>query len=264
MYGAIIGDIVGSPSEFAPRKTKEFEFFSPWQSNFPDFTDDTVLTIAVANTLMTGMPYVDSLHHFVRLEPHNRGYGTNFGQWVSNGEREPYNSYGNGSAMRVSPVAWYHDNLQDVLDEAVKSAEVTHNHPEGIKGAQATALAIYLARIGHDKETIKLEIESRFGYDLDRSYGEIQLFYSFDVTCQGSVPEAIICFLVADSFEDTIRNAVALGGDADTQACIAGSIAEAYWKDVPQNYIDTALGMLSKPIREVAVDFYDKHVNPKM
>ena len=210
----------------------------------PQFTNDSVLTIAVAHSLMSGKPYVDSFHYFVRMNP-KRGYGSTFGLWVQTGKKTPYNSFGNGSAMRVSPIAHYFNTEKDVLDEAKKSADVTHNHPEGVKGAQSVALAVSIARNGASKTDIKKEIIKRFGYDLNRTWAEIGLLYSFDVTCQGSVPEAIICFLALTDFEDAIRNAVALGGDADTQACIAGSIAEAFDGGVPSHHKEIAIKIIA-------------------
>jgi ADP-ribosylglycohydrolase len=245
-------------------KRSDFVFFEPpSQYATVKFTDDTVLTCAVAHSLMTLTPYVRSFHDFVRREP-RRGYGPRFGQWVMNGESEPYNSFGNGSAMRVSPVGWCFGSTADVLREAERSASVTHDHPEGIKGAQSVALAIYMARTGQDKADIKKAIESQFKYDLDRTLDEIRPDYKFDVTCQGSVPEAIIAFLEAESYDETVRFAVSLGGDTDTQACIAGSIAEAFYGGVPKKWKEKARACLTPFIRAVADEFDEKIVQKRI
>jgi len=227
MLGAIIGDIVGSVYEWNNIKTKDFPLFS--EKCF--FTDDTVMTVAVADALLNGGTtdnFIDSMKKFGRLYP-NSGYGGRFGSWVLSDEREPYNSWGNGSAMRVAPCGWFAKSLDEAETLAEKSAAVTHNHPEGIKGAQATAAAIYLARDGMKKDNIKDYIESKYKYDLSRTLDEIRPVYRFNETCQETVPEAIIAFLESSSFEDAIRNAISLGGDSDTLAAITGSIAEAYY-----------------------------------
>lgn len=228
MLGAIAGDLVGSRFEAHPIKSKDFELLAPQCR----ITDDSVLSLAVAQSLLEGIGYADNLKAFFRRYP-RAGYGGNFMFWAASQDRAPYYSFGNGSAMRVSPVGWHMDSEEKVLLEAEKSASVTHNHPEGIKGAQAVALAVFRARLGGDKETIRREIEERFQYDLSRNLEDIRPGYSFDVTCQGSVPEAIIAFLQAEDFEDSLRNAISLGGDSDTQACIAGAVAEAFFRDIP-------------------------------
>ncbi|MCB9419773.1 MAG: ADP-ribosylglycohydrolase family protein [Ardenticatenaceae bacterium] len=228
MIGAIAGDVIGSVFERRPIKTTDFPLFSPHSR----FTDDTVLTVAVAYAILNGIDYGEAIQDFGRRYP-NAGYGGSFFNWLLVEERRPYNSWGNGSAMRVSPVGWAFDSLDAVLAEAEKSAAVTHNHPEGIMGAQATAVAIHLARKGHSKTDIKAEISRRFGYDLERTVDGIRPFYHFDVSCQGSVPESIIAFLESDSVEDAIRKAVSLGGDTDTMGCIAGGIAEAFYGQIP-------------------------------
>jgi len=230
MFGAIIGDIIGSTREFQKNKTKDFELFPDGS----DFTDDTVLTIATADAILNKRNYGDVYKEYALKYP-NRGYGGSFYKWILDTNSEPYNSFGNGSAMRVSPIGWAFDTLEKVLEEAKKSAEVTHNHPEGIKGAQAVASAVFLARTGSSKEKIRDYLKSTFQYDLDRSVDEIRLRCTGDCSCIKSVPEAIICFLESESFEDAIRNAISLGGDADTQACITGSIAEAFYGDIPEN-----------------------------
>lgn len=257
MLGAIAGDIIGSVHEFLQEKTKDFPLFV----DHSRFTDDSVLTIAVADCLLTGLPYVDSFHRYTRAYP-DRCYGAGFWHWVESGSREPYNSWGNGAAMRVSPVGWAFDELEEVLDEAKKSAEVTRNHPEGIRGAQATAAAIYLARQGESKSRIRSSIQDRFGYDLSRSIDSIRPDYSFNESCQGTVPEAIVAFLDSTDYEDTIRLAISLGGDADTLACIAGGIAEAFYGGVPENIATQAMASLDDELRKVLVRFREEHGKP--
>ena len=224
MLGAVVGDIIGSYYEFHKIKTKEFELFHQ-QSRF---TDDTTLSVAIAKSILDDESYLDNVVDF-GLRYFEVGYGSGFKKWLKGSEHLPYNSWGNGSAMRVSAVAWAFDSEDKVLEEAKKSAEITHNHPEGVKGAEATALAIFMARKGETKERIREEISKRFEYDLSRTVDEIRPEYKFEVSCAKSVPESIICFLDSDSFEDAIRNAISLGGDADTMGAIAGSIAEAYY-----------------------------------
>jgi ADP-ribosylglycohydrolase len=209
-------------------KTEDFPLFT----SDSRFTDDTVLMVAVAHAILRGQDYASALKLFGRKYPH-AGYGGTFFEWLFSTRSEPYNSWGNGSAMRVSPVGWAFDSPDDVLAEARSSAAVTHDHPEGIKGAQATALAVFLARTGRSKDDIKREIADRFSYDLDRTLADIRPRYSFDASCQGSVPESIIAFLESENFEDAVRKAISLGGDSDTMACMAGAIAEAYYGSVP-------------------------------
>ena len=228
MLGAIAGDIVGSVFEGSGRKETDF----PLVSSRSTFTDDTVLTVAVAAVLLDGSDYASTLRHYGRRYPH-RGYGGSFHTWLHDDSLGPYNSWGNGSAMRVSPVGFAAKTVDEVLSEAHRSAAVTHNHPEGVRGAQATALAAFLARHGASKSELRHELTERFGYDLERSVEEIRPTYAFDVSCQGSVPESIICFLDSADLEGAIRLAVSLGGDADTMACIAGGIAEAFYGPVP-------------------------------
>lgn len=227
MIGAIAGDIIGSVYEHQPMKTTGFPLFQAKSC----FTDDSVLTVAIASAILNDTPYVDAVRQFGRHYP-NAGYGGSFIQWLAADNAGPYHSWGNGSAMRVSPVGFAYSTEAEVLAQAKATAEITHNHPEGIKGAQATALAVFLARSGADKATLRTTIAKRFAYDLTRNLDDIRPHYRFDVSCQGSVPEAIIAFLEADSYEATIRNAVSLGGDSDTQACIAGAIAEAFYGEV--------------------------------
>lgn len=229
MMGAIAGDVIGSVFEFNNVKSVRFPLFSAQST----FTDDTVLTLAVADAFMNGKDYAGTIRRCARAYP-NRGYGGRFRDWVASDDAGPYNSLGNGSAMRVSPVAFALDTEAAVLAEARATAVVTHDHPEGVKGAQAVALAIFLARTTRDKALIKRRISSEFGYDLSRTVASIRPDYRFDETCPGSVPEALIAFLESSSFEDSIRLAVSLGGDSDTIACITGGIAEAFYGGVPE------------------------------
>ena len=254
MLGAIVGDIVGSVHEFTRTKTKDFPLFTTEAS----FTDDTVLTLAVADWLLTGNDLIDLLQDAYAAHP-LAGFGGGFNRWSRKRSREPYGSYGNGSAMRVSPVGFAFDDLGDVLAWAKKSAEVTHDHPEGIRGAQATAAAIWYARRERDRDVIRTALEARFGYDLSTPLDTIRPDYEFDVTCQGSVPQALRAFLEATSFEDAIRNAVSLGGDADTMAAITGGVAEAYWSGVPGDIATTALARLEAGQREVVSRFRERY-----
>jgi ADP-ribosylglycohydrolase len=253
MLGAIAGDVIGSVHEAAATKTKRFRLFTPESC----FTDDTVLTIAVAECILDGADYVNAFHKYFRRYP-NAGYGGSFALWAETRRREPYNSWGNGSAMRVSPIGFAFDDLPTVLAEAERCAAVTHNHPEGIKGAQATATAILLARQGHDKPAIQEYVERTFGYDLSTPLAKIRRTYLFDVSCQGSVPQALRAFLEADDFEDAVRNAISLGGDADTMACIAGGVAEAFYRGVPPAIAADVADRLGDRLRDVVERFYRK------
>jgi ADP-ribosylglycohydrolase len=250
MIGAIAGDIIGSLYEFSPVKTKDFPFFQKGSR----FTDDSVLTVAVARAVLTGEDYQGSIHRLGRKYP-DAGYGGSFLKWLSSEAPAPYNSWGNGSAMRVSPVGFAFDTVETVLEEAAKSAVISHNHPEGIKGAQAVALSVYLARTTKNKNLIRREIGSRFGYYLERSVSDIRPNYSFDVSCRGSVPEAIISFLDSDSYEDAVRNAVSLGGDSDTLACIAGGIAEAFYGAVDKEICNKVREILTTELWEITTEF---------
>ena len=252
MIGAIAGDMIGSPYERYPIKHINFD---PVVSGF---TDDTVLTIAVAYSILNGTDIAKSLKKFAE-KYHSLPYGGGFRRWVRSWDDKPYNSFGNGSAMRVSPVGFAYDSAEEVLHQAKRAAEVTHNHPEGIKGAQATALAIYMARAGKSKDVIRKEITDRFSYDLNRTVEEIRPDYSFDVTCQGSVPESIIAFIDSESWEDAVKKSISLGGDADTMACITGGIAQAYYKEIPQNIVEDVTNRLSPDLREVLNEFNIKY-----
>jgi ADP-ribosylglycohydrolase len=251
MLGAIAGDIIGSLHEYSATKRKNFVLFEPGSR----FTDDSVLTVAVADSLLRGAPYLDKLHEYFRAYP-GAGYGSSFHDWAREGRREPYNSWGNGSAMRVSPVGFARESLEEVLAEAARSAEPTHNHAEGVRGAQATAAAIYLARTGHSKAEIRRTIIERFGYDLDRRLDDIRPEYRFNESCHGTVPQSIIAFLESDDYEDAIRNAISLGGDADTLACITGGIAEAFYGGVPPLIARLAMMHLDDRLKQVTTEFY--------
>jgi ADP-ribosylglycohydrolase len=240
MLGAIIGDIVGSVYEWDNIKTKDFPFFG--EQCF--FTDDTVMTVAVADALLKGGAsdnFIDSMKNIGNL--YLCSYGMSFRNWLISDTREPYNSWGNGSAMRVSPCAWFAESLDEAEALAERSAAVTHNHPEGIKGARVTAAAIYLARTDKTKSDIKSYIEGKYGYNLSRTLDEIRPAYRFDESCQGTVPEAIVAFLESTGFEDAVRNAISLGGDSDTLAAITGGIAEAAY-GVPDGIAEKAFGYL--------------------
>jgi ADP-ribosylglycohydrolase len=254
MLGAIAGDVIGSLHEGARTKTKAFPLLTPGSR----FTDDTVLTVAVAECLLRGRDYVDAFHDYFDAYP-TAGYGGTFLWWASSRRREPYQSWGNGSAMRVSPVAYAHSTLEEVLAAAKRCAEVTHNHPEGVRGAQATAAAVFLARTGSGKEDIRRYIEEQFGYFLDETLDQLRPTYQFDVSCQWSVPQSLIAFLESDGFEDAVRNAISLGGDADTMACIAGAIAEAYYGGVPDAIAGPVLERLDDRLRGVVQEFRERY-----
>jgi ADP-ribosylglycohydrolase len=250
MLGAIAGDIIGSVYEARPIKTTKFPLFHP----LCRFTDDTVLTVALADNVMHGAPFVALLKQYYRAYPH-AGYGGSFRQWAQSEDSRPYNSWGNGSAMRVSPVGFAGATLDDVLSRAQSSAEVTHDHPEGIKGAQAVASAVFLARTGQSKDQIKNYVEVAFGYDLDTPLDGIRPTYEFLVACQKSVPQAIRAFLESDSFEDAVRKAISLGGDSDTLACMAGGIAQAFFGGVPDGLTSRVYEVLDKQLGDVTRKF---------
>ena len=223
-------------------------------------TDDTVLTIALADSILHGTRYVDLLKRYFRAYPH-AGYGASFHQWAQSRDAQPYNSWGNGSAMRVSPVGFACETLEEVLEQAQRRAEVTHDHPVGIKGAQAVAAAVFLARTGQSKEQIKGYVEATFGYHLDTPLDEIRKTYEFHVSCQESVPQAIRAFLESDDFEDAVRKAISLGGDSDTLACMAGGIAQAFYGGVPEAIVlrvyealDDRLGGVTRKFMQTYVD----------
>ena len=253
LCGAIAGDIIGSVYEFEAFKETDFPLFR----NSSVFTDDTVMTVANADWLLTGNDLVGIMKGYGNRFQ-GRGYGGMFSKWLKESEPKPYNSSGNGSAMRVSPIGWVFETIEETLEVAKQSAEVTHNHPEGIKGAQATAACIFLARAGKSKQEIKEYIEKTFGYNLSRTCDEIRPNYQFDESCQGTVPESIIAFLDSTDFESAIRLAVSLGGDADTMGAITGSIAEAYYDGVPEHIKKEVLKRLPLKIIRVMQNFYHK------
>lgn len=255
MLGAIAGDVIGSVYEnkksWLALKSPDFEpLFHPRAR----FTDDTVLTAAVAEHLLSGADLAALLKDYANRYP-GAGFGGDFSRWVASDSDSPYGSWGNGSAMRVSPVAYAFDTLAEVLHAAKETARVTHDHPEGIKGAQATAAAIFLARAGADKPTIRDEVTRRFGYDLAFTVGEIRPGFAFDSSCQGTVPPALVAFLDSTGYESSVRLAVSLGGDADTLACVAGSVAAAYYGGVPAAIRAEALARLDDDLRRVVAEF---------
>jgi len=254
MIGAIAGDIIGSVYERRPIKTMDFPLFHP----DCHFTDDTVLTIAIADAILTGRSYLRSVLEIGRRYP-GAGYSSTFSRWLFSENPQPYDSWGNGAAMRVSPVGFAFSTENEVLQQAAETAQISHNHPEGIKGAQATALALFLARTSRDKQQIRQQITDRFGYDLNRSVEEIRPRYSFDVSCQGTVPEAIVAFLDSMSYEDAVRNAISLGGDSDTLACITGGIAEAFYGDVPDDIRQKIRESLTDELWDIADRFCRKY-----
>jgi ADP-ribosylglycohydrolase len=256
ILGAAAGDVIGSVYEGWRGRIKSAEF--PLFVHECRFTDDTVLTMATACAILHRIDYGRAYWEFGRRYP-NRGYGGSFRQWLASERPEPYGSWGNGSAMRVSPVGWAFDSIEAVLEEAAKSAAATHNHPEGIAGAQAVALAVFLARTGADKAAIRAAVEERFGYDLGRTVEAIRPGYGFDSSCRGSVPEAIICFLESADFESAVRLAVSLGGDADTQACIAGAIAEAFYGGVPEAIARETMMRLGAEFQEIIAAFEERY-----
>jgi len=253
MLGAIAGDIIGSIYEFENIKTTEFPLFSAGCT----FTDDTVLTVALADCLLSGGNYANFMKEYYRLYP-NAGFGGQFIKWAKSDDSKPYNSWGNGSAMRISPVGWFYNKLDEVLKKAEEFTAITHDHPEGIKGAQATAAAIYLSRTGSSKDEIRNYINNCHGYDLTPTCDDIRPAYRFDVSCQGTVPQAIIAFLESTDFESSIRLAVSLGGDTDTIACITGSIAEAFYGGVPTNIASRTFMRLDEKLKKVTTRFCDR------
>ncbi len=255
MLGAIVGDIVGSVYEFQNTKTTEFELFLNGKSRF---TDDTVMTLAVAKWLLTDREHspsglVKSMQELGRRYP-DAGYGGSFMHWIWSDTPRPYGSWGNGAGMRVSPVGLYADTLDEALCLAKVSAEVTHDHPEGIKGAQAVAACMFLCRIGTSKKDIRKYVETTFGYDLSRTLDEIRPGYAFDVSCQGSVPQAITAFLEGGTFVDVVRLAVSIGGDSDTIACMAGAIASCLYP-IPTDVAAVSDDLLTDELRSLKDNF---------
>ena len=250
MLGAIAGDVIGSVHEYEGTKTKQFPLFVPGS----DFTDDSVLTVAVADWILTGRDLVSVFHEYHAAHV-GRGYGGRFHQWALLKSREPYNSLGNGSAMRAGPVGLAFDTLDEVLHEAERSAAVTHDHPEGIRGARATAAAIFHARRMKDRDEIRRRLEDQSGYDLSTPLDQIRPAYGFDETCPGTVPQALRAFLESTDYEDAVRNAISLGGDADTLACIAGSVAEAFYGGVPEGIASRVRGLLDPELLAIVDEF---------
>jgi ADP-ribosylglycohydrolase len=254
IMGAIIGDVVGSVFEWDNVKTIKFPLFC----GKSDFTDDSVLTVATMDGILNKLDYTRIYQRYGRKYP-NAGYGGFFTDWIYDEYPEPYGSYGNGSSMRVSPVGWCYNTIEEVLRESKRSASVTHNHKEGIRGAQATASAIFLARTGKTKEEIKQYIQQTFNYDLERTLDEIRPTYKFNETCQGSVPEAIIAFLESKNFESSIRFAISLGGDSDTIGCITGGISEAFYKEIPEYIVENTLRVLPPEFVKMIEEFSVKY-----
>ncbi len=258
MLGAIAGDVIGSVYEGASPQPIDFPLFSAHSR----FTDDSVMTIAVAHAIRTGTEYAAALRHWGRRYPH-AGYGGWFRHWLVDDTAGPYGSFGNGSAMRVSAVGWAFDDETAVLEQAAASAAVTHNHPEGIKGAQAVALAILRGRRGDSMHAIRRRLEQDFGYDCSAELAELRATLGFDVSCQGTVPAAMVAVLAADDVEGAIRNAVSLGGDADTTACIAGAIAEAGFGGVPAALREPVLDRLDAPLAAEFEAFVTRYGLPR-
>lgn len=223
-----------------------------------DFTDDTVLTIAVADCILNKKDFSETIWGYGNQYP-GRGYGGRFSSWLQQDILKPYGSYGNGSAMRASAVGFAFNDIETIMEVAKQSAEVTHNHPEGIKGAQATAMAIFLARQGSSKQEIKDYITQTFNYNLDFTLDEIRPTYEYDVTCQGSVPQAIVAFLESSDFENAIRLAISIGGDSDTIACITGGIASAYYKQIPTDIIEFVVDKLPNDFIEIMNKFDEQY-----
>jgi ADP-ribosylglycohydrolase len=245
IFGTIVGDVIGSIYEARNIKTKQFELFCVGS----EFTDDTVLTIAILDSILNEIPYQQTVHKYGN-DYIRRGFGKSFREWLKTDGSLPYNSYGNGSAMRVFAIGYYETSLKEVLIESKKSAEITHNHVEGIKGAQCVASVIYFLKIGKSKNFIRNFVQKYF-YDLNFSIDGIRESYIFDVSCQGSVPQAIVAFLESSGFEDAIRNAISIGGDSDTIAAITGGIAAAYYKEIPKFMIKETLERLPKQFIEL-------------
>ncbi len=259
LLGAVAGDVIGSAYEFNPVKRTDIPLFVDKAGHRikSSFTDDTVMTVAIADWLINSGSLVKIIQDYGRRYP-RAGYGGMFYRWLFNENAKPYNSFGNGSAMRVSPVGWAFDTLEETLDAAKESSIVTHNHPEGIKGAQATAACIFMARKGKSKEEIKEYVKETFGYNLDRTCDEIRPVYSHVETCQESVPESLICFLESTDYESAIRLCVSLGGDADTMGAMAGAIAEAFYGGVPELIRAKTLSRLPDEFIDVLYNFGEK------
>jgi ADP-ribosylglycohydrolase len=263
MIGAIIGDIVGSQFEFT-KTIDSKDSFNLFDKKLCRFTDDTVCTIAIADGILHHSNGFETVLRYWCTKYWNVGYGHAFLDWLAFKNEIHYTSYGNGSAMRVSPCGWFDEKLQTNVDLAIKTAEITHNHPEGLKGASAITHAIWLAWNNFGKIQIKQSIEETYGYDLDLDYDEIRKQnVIFDCTCQVTVPQAIFAFLESESFEDAIRYAVSLGGDTDTIGAMTGSIAEAYYKDIPINVVYETMEYLPEEFKIIIKEFYTKYIIDK-
>jgi len=256
MIGAIIGDIAGSVYEYAGNKDPSVPLFPPGAS----YTDDSILAVATASAILDQRAYVSAYRQFGHQYPHPMGgYGLGFKQWLMGSDLKPYNSWGNGSAMRVAPVGWAFETLEQTIEEAKRSAEVTHNHMCGITGAQAVAAAIWWARHRKSKNEIRELVVRHFGYALARSVAGIRSTYTFDSSCQGTVPEAIAAFLDSTDFESALRNAISLGGDADTLGCITGGIAQAFYREIPPHLLNPARNLLPAELLGIVDRFSERY-----
>ncbi len=259
MFGAIIGDIVGSRYEWKNCKSTDFEFLDPRSR----FTDDSTLTIATADAILNDLPFADAYWNWGNRYPY-AGYGGRFSEWLHSTDKKPYFSFGNGSAMRVSPVGWAFETLEETIEAACRSASVTHDHPHGIEGAESAAAAIWMARNGKTKEEIRDFIENHFFYDLSRSLDEIRPDYEFDVTCMGTMPVAFRAFLESEDYVSAVRLAVSVGGDSDTIACITGGIADAFYREIPEEVHTFMRAKLPQEMLEIIDQFEEKYVTRKL
>jgi ADP-ribosylglycohydrolase len=255
MIGAIAGDIIGSVYEWHNIKTTDFPLFSPNSK----FTDDTVMTVAVADCLLNNKNYTETLKYYGRTFP-NVGYGDDFYNWIKSRNDKPNNSYGIGAAMRISPIGYIFNDIESICIEAEKMTVISHNHPEAVKGAQAIAVSIFLSRNGKSKIEIRDFIEHRFGYSLSRRLDDIRLNYKYNESCQGLVPEAITSFLESENYEDAIRKAISLGGDSDTMACVTGGIAEAFYGDIACVIIAETKKRLPSDLLDI-IDQFEQRIN---
>lgn len=254
MLGAIVGDVLGSPFEFNNVKSTDVRFFGYGTQ----CTDDSILTVATADALLTGKSYAAAYQDYYHRYP-NAGYGGSFSSWANRREEGPYNSWGNGSAMRCSPAGWARDTLEDVLAEAERTAMVTHNHPEGVRGAQATAGCVFLARTTRNREQIRQFVVDGCGYNLDQTIDEIRPTYEFRVSCQGTLPVAALAFLESTDFENAIRLAISVGGDSDTIACIAGAIAHAFYGSIPLDLLRPVFDIYLAPeLAQTTLEFCER------
>jgi len=260
MLGAIVGDVIGSPFEHCNIKSTSFRFYD----RGAQCTDDSILTVATADVLLNGGDYAKTYQDYFHRFP-NGGYGGSFVVWANRRETKPYNSWGNGAAMRSSPVGWAFDSLDEVLAEARRTAIVTHDHPEGIKGAQTTAACVFLARTRHNRDVIRDFITDQCGYPLGRTIDEIRPSYEFDVSCKGTVPVAVQAFLESTDFESAIRLAISVGGDSDTIACIAGAIAHAFYGGIPEHLLEPVINIYMSPeMADLSLTFCERFGVPML